>query len=63
MNFRIINADVICSELYLCRDFMVTFTHPKPNCWWRFWQFFLLGWKWKDVTPPNKGVMGEKTDV
>ena len=22
---------------------------PKPNLWWRFWQWLLLGWEWEDV--------------
>lgn len=24
-------------------------THKKPNLFWRFWQYTLLGWKWEDV--------------
>jgi len=24
------------------------FPYPPPNRWWRFWQWLLLGWKWKD---------------
>lgn len=25
--------------------------NPKPNRWWRMWQWLLLGWKWEDVSP------------
>lgn len=25
------------------------FPKPKPNWWWRFWYWALLGWKWKDI--------------
>jgi len=22
---------------------------PRPNAWWRMWQWLLLGWKWREV--------------
>ena len=21
----------------------------QPNWWWRFWQFALLGWRWREM--------------
>lgn len=24
------------------------FHKPKPNWWWRMWQYLLLGWRWKN---------------
>lgn len=25
------------------------YSKEKPNPWWRFWQWVLLGWKWIDL--------------
>lgn len=37
------------SELVINYGFSVTFFAPKPNWWWRLWQWLLLGWRWEDV--------------
>jgi len=26
--------------------------NPKPNWWWRMWQYLLLGWVWEDSDVP-----------
>lgn len=30
-------------------NFEVSHNGPKPNWWWRLWQWALLGWRWEDV--------------
>jgi len=30
--------------------FEINFSHEMPNWWWRFWQFILLGWRWRNLT-------------
>jgi hypothetical protein len=37
------------SELILCDGLAIRFKAVKPNCWWRMWQYLLLGFKWNDV--------------
>ncbi len=37
------------SILRIVPELAFTFTHDKPNWWWRMWQRLLLGWKWEDV--------------
>lgn len=29
--------------------FEIHFSHTKPNWFWRMWQFFLLGWRWRNL--------------
>ena len=36
------------SKLYLHTDLIYVFGMKKPNVWWRFWQYILLGWRWED---------------
>ena len=36
------------SKLYLHVDLVYASGVKKPNLWWRFWQYTLLGWKWED---------------
>jgi hypothetical protein len=33
----------------------INFLKEKPNFWWRFWYWALLGWKWEDI----KGKINE----
>jgi hypothetical protein len=29
---------------------MLRFEFPEqPNRWWRWWQFLLLGWRWREL--------------
>ena len=37
------------SALVISPMFRVMMTTPKPNAWWRFWYWALLGWRWEDV--------------
>ncbi|MDD5517879.1 MAG: hypothetical protein PHV98_00825 [Candidatus Omnitrophica bacterium] len=41
------------SKLVLMPEFSIMFVTKKPNWWWRFWQWFLLGWRWEDVIDGN----------
>lgn len=35
------------SVLYVNTELQFHFTYPRPNWWWRMWQWILLGWKWE----------------
>lgn len=37
------------SSLVISDGFCIDLPHKKPNAWVRFWQRFLLGWRWEDV--------------
>jgi len=37
------------SDLYVTPQFRISHTQPMPNAWIRFWQYFLLGWKWRKL--------------
>lgn len=52
--------------------FEIRFAHTMPNWWWRFWQFVLLGWRWRNLTmpapdggslPPNADDPGDQPDT
>jgi hypothetical protein len=36
------------AELHICPGTHFSQT-SKPNCWVRFWQRLLLGWRWEDI--------------
>lgn len=39
------------SEFTFGNDIIVLKWHkPRPNRWWRFWQYVFFGFKWKDLT-------------
>ena len=38
-----------CAALVISENFTVYFKSGKPNAWWRFWYYVLLGWRWHDV--------------
>lgn len=50
MNSGIICNPVIKSQMIFMSEKLLTinFKEEKPNSWWRFWQWLLLGIKWKD---------------
>ena len=33
--------------LTLAQGYEFHLDKPMPNGWWRFWQWALLGWKWR----------------
>ena len=33
----------------IVNDFSYTSYLNRPNWWWRFWQWLLLGWRWEKV--------------
>ena len=41
------------SKLYIHGDdedgLAFVFARKKPNFWFRYWQFYLLGWIWRDI--------------
>ena len=36
------------SVLNIRGDLEMHFLAPKPNWWWRFWQWALMGFRWRD---------------
>ena len=38
------------SELRVNTNLVFQFEKPMPNAWNRFWQRFLLGWEWRNLT-------------
>ena len=38
------------SKVQLFSVLVFEFVNKKPNAWWRFWQYVLLGFTWEDVT-------------
>lgn len=46
--FYKINCNTPLSKLYITKNVVYHFTYKKPNLWWRFWQYTLLGWKWEN---------------
>jgi hypothetical protein len=45
----IIQVEPVRSVLYITPRFSIHHTTPRPNRWWRFWYWVLLGWRWKRV--------------
>ena len=37
------------SKVQLFLDLVFEFVNKKPNAWWRFWQYVLLGFTWEDI--------------
>ena len=37
------------SLLMYHKDFGLYCPYERPNIWFRFWQYVLLGFRWKDV--------------
>lgn len=37
------------SKLIISPNVCFYFEHKKPNIWWRFWQYILLGWRWENI--------------
>jgi hypothetical protein len=44
-----IHAPRYKSRLILNCGYQILFEEPIPNRFWRFWQWFLLGWKWQKL--------------
>lgn len=43
------------ASVEIAHDFFINTETPQPNWWWRFWQWVLLGWKWKSLLEkPNE---------
>lgn len=38
------------SELTMQGDLAFQLPKPRPNRWWRLWQYVFFGFKWKDLT-------------
>lgn len=38
------------SELRMPGDLAFQLPKPRPNWWWRLWQYLFFGFKWKDLT-------------
>ena len=37
------------SQVTLNCGYRILFEQSKPNAFWRFWYWFLLGWKWENL--------------
>ncbi len=37
------------AKLYLVLDLHIFTPWPRPNRWWRFWHWLLLGWQWENL--------------
>ena len=37
------------ARLNINEGFLIESVEKRPNAWWRFWQYFLLGWKWEKL--------------
>ena len=44
-----VNFDLAICVLHVSEFFHIESTTPKPNWWWRFWQYVLLGFTWEDI--------------
>lgn len=53
---ELLNQPVWRSRLTVCKDFVITFTYPRPCAWWRLWQRALLGWRWERLYKKGEGV-------
>jgi hypothetical protein len=53
-----IRMPVIRSELEMAPLFFYRCEKIRPNFWWRFWQWALLGWKWRNICKPMKKENG-----
>lgn len=47
--FSVLTNPKLVSRLEVCDGLEFQFVKPKPNAFWRLWQYLLLGWKWSDV--------------
>lgn len=46
---KCIEMPVYRSQLEVRPDLLISFQRPPPNLWWRFWQWALLGFRWKSI--------------
>jgi hypothetical protein len=44
-----IDADQVRSVLLMNGEFPIGFRRPRPNAWWRFWQWLFLGFVWQKI--------------
>lgn len=45
--FTMKEHEVAFVELHISKDFSFLMNGHAPNRWYRFWQWLLLGWRWK----------------